>query len=143
MNAASTETRTVIVEREFLHPPEKLWRALTQPHLIAEWLMKNDFVPAVGHRFNLRGDWGGVLDCEVLEVETNRMLSYTWNFAHEDPAFNLESVVSFTLTSTARGTHLRVEQAGFRPDQKQAFGGAKAGWQQFLGNLEQLLPGLN
>lgn len=55
-----TETRSVIVEREFAHPPEKLWRALTQPHLIADWLMKNDFMPVVGHRFNLRGDWGGV-----------------------------------------------------------------------------------
>ncbi len=134
---------TVVVEREFPHPPEKLWRALTQPHLIAEWLMKNDFVPAVGHRFHLSGEWGGVLDCEVLEVEPNRMLSYTWNFAHEDPAFNLESVISFTLTPTPQGTHLRVEQVGFRPDQKQALGGAKAGWQQFLGNLEQLLARLN
>ncbi len=143
MNARSAEIRTVVVEREFPHPPEKLWRALTQPHLIAEWLMKNDFVPAVGHRFNLSGEWGGVLDCEVLEIEPNRMLSYTWNFAHEDPAFNLESVISFTLTPTAQGTHLRMEQVGFRPDQKQALGGAKAGWQQFLGNLEQLLAGLN
>ena len=143
MNARSTETLSVVVEREFPHPPEKLWRALTQPHLIAEWLMKNDFVPAVGHRFSLRGEWGGVLDCEVLEVEPNSMLSYTWNFAHDDAAFNLESVVTFTLTPTSRGTHLRMEQAGFRPDQKQAFGGAQAGWQQFFGNLEQLLTGMN
>jgi uncharacterized protein YndB with AHSA1/START domain len=69
MNDLSTETRSVVVERELPHPPEKLWRALTQPHLIAEWLMKNDFAPVVGHRFNLRGEWGGVLDCEVLAVE--------------------------------------------------------------------------
>src|SRR5262245_6982240 len=89
--------------------------------------MKNDFKPAVGHRFNLRGDWGGVLDCEVLAVEPNRTLSYTWNFAHDDAAFNLKSVVTFTLTPTSTGTHLRMEQSGFRPDQKQAYGGAK-GW---------------
>ncbi|MEQ8751505.1 MAG: SRPBCC domain-containing protein, partial [Amphiplicatus sp.] len=74
----ASETRAAVVEREFAHPPEKLWRALTQPHLIAEWLMKNDFKPAVGHRFNLTGEWGGVLDSEVLEVEPNRTLSYTW-----------------------------------------------------------------
>ena len=55
MNVTSTETRSVIVEREMPHPPEKLWRALTQPHLMEEWLMKNDFKPVVGHRFNLRG----------------------------------------------------------------------------------------
>ena len=103
MTKPATETRTVVVERELPHPPEKLWRALTQPHLIEEWLMKNDFSPVVGHRFNLRGEWGGVLDCEVLEVEPNKMLSYTWNFAHADAAYNLRSVVIFTLTPTGTG----------------------------------------
>ncbi|MGY8662192.1 SRPBCC domain-containing protein [Bradyrhizobium sp. UFLA05-109] len=135
-----TETRSVVVEREFAHPPEKLWRALTQPHLISEWLMKNDFVPVVGHRFNLTGEWGGALDCEVLTIKPNRALSYTWNFAHQDAAYNLESVVTFTLTPTRGGTLLRVEQVGFRPDQKQAFGGAQAGWKQFLAKLEEVLP---
>ena len=135
----SSETRSVVVERDFPHAPEKLWRALTQPHLIEEWLMKNDFAPSVGHRFNLRGDWGGVLDCEVLAVEPNKTLSYTWNFAHDDPAYNLTSVVTFTLTPTSAGTHLRMEQSGFRPGQPQAYGGAKAGWQQFLAKLEQVL----
>jgi uncharacterized protein YndB with AHSA1/START domain len=72
MNETSTETRSVVVEREIPYPPEKIWRALTQPHLIEEWLMKNDFKPVVGHCFNLRGDWGGVLDCEVLAVEPNK-----------------------------------------------------------------------
>ena len=139
MTNTATETRSVVVEREIPHPPEKIWRALTQPHLIEEWLMKNDFKPVVGHRFNLRGDWGGVLDCEVLAVEPNRTLSYTWNFAHDDAAFNLKSVVTFTLTPTRTGTHLRMEQSGFRPDQKQAFGGANAGWQQFFAKLEQVL----
>lgn len=135
----SSDLRSVVIERDIPHPPEKLWRALTQPHLIQEWLMKNDFNPVVGHRFNLRGDWGGVLDCEVLAIEPNRMLSYTWNHVHEDAAFNLRSVVTFTLTPTSTGTHLRVEQSGFRPDQKQASGGAKYGWQQFFAKLEQLL----
>jgi uncharacterized protein YndB with AHSA1/START domain len=139
MNDMRAETRSVVVEREIPHPPEKIWRALTQPHLIAEWLMKNDFEPAVGHRFNLRGDWGGVLDCEVLVVEPNSTLSYTWNFTHDDTAFDLRSVVTFTLTPTSTGTLLRMEQMGFRPDQKQAYGGAKAGWQGFLANLEQVL----
>jgi uncharacterized protein YndB with AHSA1/START domain len=138
MNNPAAEIRSVVVERELAHPPEKIWRALTQPHLIEEWLMKNDFAPVVGHRFNLRGDWGGVLDCEVLAIEPNRTLSYTWNFAHGDAAFNLTSVVTFTLTPTPAGTRLRMEQVGFRPDQKQAFGGAKVGWQQFLAKLEQV-----
>ena len=104
MSDPSTETRAVVIERDIRFPAERIWRALTQPHLIEEWLMKNDFAPSVGHRFSLRGDWGGVLDCEVLALEPNRMLSYTWNFAHEDAAYNLNSVVTFTLTPTPTGT---------------------------------------
>jgi uncharacterized protein YndB with AHSA1/START domain len=140
MSKPTTETRSVVVEREFPFPPEKIWRALTQPHLIEEWLMKNDFKPAVGHRFTLRGDWGGVLDCEVLAVEPNKTLSYTWNFKHDDAAYNLKSEVTFTLTPTSTGTHLRMEQSGFRPDQQQAYQGAKHGWQGFFTKLEQVLP---
>jgi len=138
MNETSTETLSVVVEREMPHPPEKIWRALTQSHLIEEWLMKNDFKPTVGHRFNLRGDWGS-LDCEVLAIEPNRTLSYTWNFAHDDAAYNLKSVVTFTLTPTSTGTRLRMEQSGFRPNQKQAYQGAKHGWQQFFATLEQVV----
>ncbi|HWD25540.1 MAG TPA: SRPBCC domain-containing protein [Rhizomicrobium sp.] len=134
-----TETKSVVVERDIAHPPEKLWRALTQPHLIAEWLMNNDFVPEVGHRFQLRGDWGGVLDCEVLTVEPHKTLSYTWNYAQADPSLASPTVVTFTLTPTSTGTHLKMEQAGFRPGQAQAYGGAKMGWQKFLGNLDALL----
>jgi len=139
VNDSATENRTVVVERQISHPPEKLWRALTQPHLIEEWLMKNDFKPAVGHRFNISADWGGVLDCEVLAVEPNKTLSYTWNLAHQDPAFDLRSVVTFTLTPTPTGTHLRMEQSGFRPEQRRAYGGAKMGWPRFFEKLEQLL----
>jgi uncharacterized protein YndB with AHSA1/START domain len=139
MTNTTTDMRSVVVEREISHPPEKLWRALTQPHLIEEWLMKNDFKPVVGHRFNLSGEWGGVLDCEVLAIEPNKALVYTWNFKHADAAFNLTSVVTFTLTPTSMGTLLRMEQSGFRPDQKQAFGGARAGWQQFFAKLEEVL----
>jgi uncharacterized protein YndB with AHSA1/START domain len=129
---SATQTRSVIVEREIAFAPEKIWRALTQPHLIEEWLMKNDFKPAIDHRFTLRGDWGSV-DCQVMAIEPNKTLSYTWG------AMGLESVVTWTLTPTKTGTHLRMEQAGFRPDQTQAYQGAKFGWQKFFGSLEQVL----
>jgi len=140
MNETSAnETKTVVVEREFPFAPDKLWRALTQPHLIAEWLMNNDFAPTVGHRFSLRGEWGGVLDCEVLTVEPGRTLAYRWDHANDNPAFALKSVVTFTLTPTATGTHLTMKQAGFRPDQPQAFGGAQMGWPKFFDKLGQTL----
>jgi uncharacterized protein YndB with AHSA1/START domain len=132
MNKTSAETRSVVVEREIPYPPERIWRALTQPHLIEEWLMKNDFEAVVGRCFNLRADWGAV-DCRVLAVEPNKTLSYTW------AAYGLESVVTWTLTPTSTGTRLRMEQSGFRPDQQQAYQGAKYGWQQFFANLERVL----
>jgi uncharacterized protein YndB with AHSA1/START domain len=132
------ELRTVTVERDFAHAPHKLWRALSQPHLIREWLMDNDFAPEVGHHFKLRGEWGGVLDCEVLIIEPESTLSYRWDFNSDDPAYALKSVVTFTLTPTDNGARLRMEQSGFRPDQKQAFGGARIGWTQFFDKLDKV-----
>ena len=132
MTSTATEARSVVVERQIPYPPEKIWRALTQPHLIEEWLMKNDFKPVVDHRFNLSGDWGAV-DCQVLAVEPNKTLSYTWG------AMGLGSVVTWTLTPTGTGTHLRMEQSGFRPDQQQAYQGATYGWQALFANLEKVL----
>lgn len=132
MSSTAAETLSVVVEREIAFPPEKVWRALTQPHLIEEWLMKNDFKPVVGQSFNLSADWG-VLDCRVLAIEPNRTLSYTWE------GLGLESVVTWTLTPTNTGTQLRMEQVGFRPDQQLAYRGATAGWPRFFEKLEQVL----
>jgi uncharacterized protein YndB with AHSA1/START domain len=137
MSNPPPETLSVVVERELAFPPEKIWRALTQPHLIAEWLMKNDFKPVVGHLFTLRMDpqphWNGVIDCQVITVEPNKTLSYAWG------ALGLGTVVTFTLTPTPIGTHLRMEQTGFRPDQPQNYQGAKYGWQNFFARLDQVL----
>ena len=132
MNTTATETSTVTVEREIPHPPEKIWRALTQPHLIQEWLMKSDFKPAVNHQFKFTADWGSV-DCQVLAIEAGKKLSYSW------AAMGLDSVVPGTLTPSGTGTLLRMEQSGFRTDQKQAFHGARFGWQKFFEGLEQVL----
>jgi uncharacterized protein YndB with AHSA1/START domain len=140
VTAPSPELRSVVIEREIAAPAEKIWRALTQPHLIAEWLMKNDFKPVEGHRFTLsrtpRPDVNVVIDCAVTAVEPNRTLSYTWS------AYGLDSVVTFSLTPTASGTMLRVEQAGFGPDQDAAYKGARASWPHFLTALEALVAKL-
>ena len=134
--ATDTESRTVLIERLFPYPPEKIWRALTQPHLLSEWLMKTDFAAQIGHRSSFGAEWGSV-DCQVLEVEPHRSLSYTWG---DD---NLKSVVTWTLTPSKAGTHLRLEQTGFQADQPRYFHGARAGWPRFLGRLEQLLGRLD
>jgi len=133
-------TRSVVIERVFAHSPEKLWRALTESPLIAQWLMKNDFAPVAGRRFQFRSEpmpqWDGVIDCEVRVVEPLKQLSYSWG------ALGLESVVLWTLTPAEGGTHVRMEHSGFRADQEHAYKGATYGWQRFMGALEQVLGGV-
>jgi len=136
-----TAARSLVIEKELSHPPQKVWRALTQGALIREWLMDNDLEPVVGHRFNFRStpmpNWDGVIDCEVLDVEPDKKLSYSWN------ALGLESVVVWTLVATSGGTLVRMEQSGFRPDQEANYQGAKYGWQRFIGALERVVAGLH
>ncbi|MGL3607298.1 SRPBCC family protein [Rhizobium sp. G187] len=132
MKNSNTENLSVVVEREFRHAPDKIWRALTQPDLIAEWLMQNAFAPEVGHRFTLAADWGSV-DCEVLVVEPARCLAYSWNSGA------LKSLVTWTITPSGAGTRLRMEQTGFGRDQPQYYGGAKMGWPRYFDGLELVL----
>lgn len=134
-------TRTLVVEREMHHSAEKIWRALTQPALIADWLMENDFEPVQGHRFNLRTKpmpyWNGVLDCEVLTVEPYERLSYSWNTSGEE-AGRLTTIVTFSLAPIPGGTLLRMEQSGFRIEDEDSYRGAGYGWQRFLDRLESV-----
>lgn len=139
-NHAAESTRTVVIERVFPHAPAKVWRALTESPLVAQWMVKNDFEPVVGRKFQFRFDpmpqWDGVIDCQVLVVEPLKQLSYSWS------SLGLESVVLFTLIPAEGGTHVRMEQSGFRPDQQQAYGGAKYGWKNFFDGLERVVAGL-
>ena len=140
MNQADV-TRSLVIEREMPHPPEKIWRALTQGSLIEEWLMKNDFQPVVGHQFSFRStpvpNWDGIIDGEVLVVEPNSRLSYSWG------SMGLKSVVAWTLTPTKGGTHVRMEHSGFPSEESAAYKGAKYGWQNFIGSLERVAGGLD
>ena len=136
----TTTTRSLVIEREMPYPPEKIWRALTEGPLIKEWLMDNDFQPVVGHGFSFRStpvpNWNGVIDSEVLVVEPNKKLSYSWG------TMGMESVVVWTLVATTNGTLLRMEQSGFGSDQDAAYKGATYGWNKFIGNMERLVAGL-
>jgi len=130
-------TCSLVIEREMAHPPEKVWRALTQGRLIEQWLMTNDFQPVVGHRFNFRATpvpgWNGVIDSEVLVVEPHSRLAYSWG------TLGMESVVTWTLTPTGGGTHLRMEQSGFPSQEGPNYKGAKYGWRKFIDNLERVV----
>jgi uncharacterized protein YndB with AHSA1/START domain len=139
MSNPTESTRSVVIERTFPHAPEKLWRALTEGPLVAQWLMNNDLQPVVGQKFQFRSEpvpqWNGVIDCKVLVVDPLKRLSYSWG------TMGLDSVVLFTLTPADGGTHLRMEHSGFRADQEQAYKGAMYGWTRFLDGLERVLSG--
>ena len=126
-------TPTVVIEREMSHASEKIWRALTEASLINQWLMSNDFEPVVGHQFNLRATpvpgWSGVIECEVLVVEPNVRLSYSWG--------------TLGLTPTAIGTRVRMEHSGFPSEESASYKGAKYGWQKFIGKLEDVVGGMD
>ena len=141
---AAEGTRTLVVERVFAHPPEKLWRALTESPLLTQWMMNNDFEPVVGRKFQFRREpmpnWNGVVDCEVLVVDPLKSLSYSWGVGESEAG--LQWVVLWTLTPAEGGTHVRMEQSGFRPEQQSNYQGAKYGWQKFFGGLERVVGGL-
>jgi uncharacterized protein YndB with AHSA1/START domain len=123
---------TVALTFDLPHAPEKVWRALTEPNLLARWLMKTDLHPTVGRTFQFRMEpseyWNGIVDCEIVAVQEARFLSYAWR------ALGVDTVVSWTLEPTSTGTHLKFEQTGFKSDQKQAFAGARAAWTKMAGD---------
>ncbi len=133
----------LLMERDLPHPVEKVWRAITESHLLADWLMANDFKAVVGHRFTFRHKpmphWNGVTDCEVTEVTPMTRLAYSWCSSGNEAANGVRTVVTWTLEPAGKGSRLRMEQSGFRPDQERAKGGAGIGWRQFLARLEELL----
>lgn len=142
MTELTTQTRSLVVEREMPHPPQKIWRALTQGPLIEEWLMKNDFQLLVGHRFNFRATpiqgWNGVTDCEVLEIVPYERLVYSWNASGDQALDGLKSIVTWTLRPSGNGTQVRMEQSGFRPQDEAGYRGMGGGWPRILGRLEEV-----
>jgi uncharacterized protein YndB with AHSA1/START domain len=135
---APSQTESISFEFDLHHPPEKVWRALTDPALLAEWLL-----PVVGLKletgaaFTLKAPpqpgWDGIVNGRMLEIEAHKKLSYSWVVG------DIDTVVTFALTPVASGTRLSLVQSGFRPDQKQNFGGARYGWKMMGGKLVGLL----
>jgi len=142
-----TASRSIVIERRLPHAPDKVWRALTEDALIAQWLMANDFRPEVGHRFTFRakpmGDWDGTVQCEVLACEPNRLLRYSWTggaASNKKYGSVLDSTVTWTLMPVDGGTHLKMEHAGFRsPDNDFAYDAMSPGWGRIVKGLERLV----
>jgi uncharacterized protein YndB with AHSA1/START domain len=132
------QIETISFEFDLHHPPEKVWRALTIPELLSEWLLpvvEGKLEPGSAFAFKTQPypGWDGTVNCRMLEIEPYRKLSYTWTVPF------LDTVVTFTLTPTASGTHLTLVQTGFKRDQKRESGGARYGWKMMGGRLDELL----
>jgi uncharacterized protein YndB with AHSA1/START domain len=135
---AQSQSESISFEFDLHHSPEKVWRALTDPVLLAEWLLPVvdlKLEPGAAFRFKAQPQpgWDGNVNCQFLESEAQRKLSYTWVVG------DMDTVVTFTLAPTASGTRLSLVQSGFKPDQKQNFGGARYGWKMMGGKLVDLL----
>jgi uncharacterized protein YndB with AHSA1/START domain len=133
-----SQTESISFEFDLKHAPEKVWRALTDPTLLAQWLLPVTGLQLVpGTAFTLKTDaypgWDGTVECRMLEVQELRKLSYSWKVPF------LDTVVTFSLTPTASGTRLNVVQSGFKPDQKQESGGSRYGWKVMGERLVDLL----
>lgn len=104
------------MEMFYPHPPQKVWQVLTNRQALAAWLMENDFEPRLGHKFKfvhstlpgLEGD----IDCEVIELEEPRRLTFTWR----DRMMSQPSIVTWTLQSINGGTRLQLEHKGLQQE---------------------------
>lgn len=145
--ADKSVARDIVVEGVLPHAPEIVWQALTSAELIGRWLMPNDFAPEVGRRFTFRtrpmGSWDGVVHCEVLEIVPQRKLVYSWKGGSRENATYgsvLDTVVTWTLSPVAGGTHLRMVHAGFRsPDNDFAFNAMSPGWGRILQSIPRVI----
>ena len=141
---APSQTESISFEFDLPHSPEKVWRALTDPVLLNEWLLpvvELELEPGAAFTFKTQPypGWDGVVNCRFVEIEAQRKLRYTWVVGDSAQGLHLDTVVTFTLTPTASGTRLSLVQSGFKPDQKQNFGGARYGWKMMGGKLVDLL----
>ena len=137
---AQSQQESISFEFDLQHPPQKVWRALTDPALLTEWLLpvldlKLELEPGVEFTFKTQPypGWDGTVNCRFIEIEPQRKLSYAWTVPF------LDTVVTFTLTPTETGTRLSLVQTGFKPDQRREFGGARYGWNMMGGKLVELL----
>jgi uncharacterized protein YndB with AHSA1/START domain len=145
MDETRLATRSIVIERIMPHPPEKIWRALTESSLIAQWLMQNDFESRVGAAFTFHakpmGNWNGIVHCEVTTCEPPKRLVYTWKGGTvQNAAYGsaLDSVVEWILTPVPGGTRVRMEHSGFTSQNDSAYTTMSGGWPTVLERLQRV-----
>jgi len=134
------QTETIAFDFDLPHAPDRVWRALTDPALLEQWLLPVtgfDLEPGAAFMFRTKPypGWDGTVSCRMIEVDPQRKLSYAWVVGD----MQLDTVVTFTLAPTQSGTHVSLVQSGFKPHQQQNFGGARYGWKTMGGKLADVL----
>ena len=135
-------TRDIVHKWFFEHKPEVVWKYLTDPELLAQWLMENDFKPEIGHQFmfhtkpKIKIGFDGKIYCEVLELVPLKKLSYSWKGGPHKDKISLDSVVVWTLNEKENGTELLLEHKGFKGMKNYlSFVIMNKGWQKILKRL--------
>ncbi len=111
--------RDIVMKWFYPNSPEEVWECLTDADLMGQWLMKNDFKPVLGHKFQFRAKpkpafkWDGIVYCEVTELAPLKRLSFTWRGGPDNTATTLDTVVTWTLQPKENGTELTLEHKGF------------------------------
>jgi uncharacterized protein YndB with AHSA1/START domain len=135
-----SDTSTIRTDQFLPYTPTQVWKALTDPDLIARWLMQNDFQLAVGHHFTFKNvpiptvKFEGTVYCEVLDFEEERRLRFSWVDHGEENGLN--SVVTWYLKPEGNGTHLYLEHEGFDPNhplQQMGYKMMSQGWNRIVG----------
>lgn len=129
------EPGVIRIEHVYKQPPARVWRALTDPALVAKWWAAGDVRAEVGHRFEMdMGPWG-MQPCEVLAVEPERMFRYRFAQA------TLDTIITFELVPEGTGTRLTLTHEGFdldKPMSRRAFEGMRPGWPGILAKIESV-----
>lgn len=126
--------------------PNEVWEYLTQPELIALWLMPNNFKPMPGHEFEFRTkpipglDLDGIFYCKVLEIIPFQKLTYSWKGGSGNGVFTLDTVVEWSLEKYGNGTKLFLKQWGFKEANLAIFTAMTDGWQK---NIQKMINHLN
>lgn len=130
------ERGQIRLEHVYKQPPERVWRALTEPELVARWWAPGNIRAEVGHRFEMdMGPWGKQ-PCEVLAVEPARLFRY--RFAQP----TLDTIITWELAPEGSGTRLTMTHEGFDLDSplgRRAFEGMKPGWPGILAKIATTL----
>ena len=130
----------------FNHPPDRVWEYLTKSELMEQWLMKNDFLPVIGHDFQFRTkaipklNFDGIVYCKVLEIIPLKKLSYSWKGGPGDGKIELDSIVEWTLQPKEKGTELHLKHTGFKEADFTMYSAMNDGW---FKNVLKIIDQLN